>query len=134
MGVVEARARGGDGERAHEGIGDMGWSRCHAAHASDAAGLFSASGLCPGRRRRHGPSDAQLAASSADVCPEVWGMQLDAMYPEIRPNPETSRRIGSHPPSELVSKLASAGLDPNQFDTTNGGGPFCVNAGRLLCI
>ena len=75
--------------------------------------MFSASGLCPGRRRRHGPSDAQLAASSADVCPEVWGMQLDAMYPEIRPNPETSRRIGSRPPSEFVSKLASAGPELN---------------------
>ena len=26
VGVVEARARGGDGARAHEDVGDLGWS------------------------------------------------------------------------------------------------------------
>ena len=54
------------------------------------------------------PSDAQPAASSADVCPEVWGMQLDAMYPEIRPNSGTS----SEPTLQRTQPLAGSEWPP----------------------
>ena len=97
------------------------------------------------------PNDAPPAASSADdVCPDVWELQWDAMYPGFVPNPETASR---RPPTERTDVQApppSAGLDLNWTRPTCGhvcdlqrnpkcrrvwGGPCWVDAGpHLMCV